>query len=73
MLRRAALFWMTWLLQSNDHRCLCKFDCRFLEDIGLNPRDVLLHASPHYRLTAHHPSWDREKPIYKYCRLESIH
>ncbi|GJE12938.1 MULTISPECIES: hypothetical protein [Methylobacterium] len=44
----------SWLAGARTSRDLCRLDCRCLEDIGLDPRDVTAGINR----TRHHPSWD---------------
>ena len=41
-----------------DLRNLHRFDCRDLEDIGLDPGDLIARSGRSCRSLKHHPSWD---------------
>ena len=49
---------MACLSVSKDYRHLHRLDCRCLEDIGLDPKDLLSSKYSVYFHIAHHPSWD---------------
>ena len=49
-----------WIVIRRQERDLCRFDCRCLEDIGLQPTDLMACIGRKNRAFKHHPSWDTE-------------
>lgn len=64
MLRHVAGLVTAMLSKSKDIRDLSRFDCRCLEDIGLDPKDMERASDWHCCRHAHHPSWDDD---VRYC------
>lgn len=73
MFKRAALSVMAWLLALKSRRELCRFDCRCLDDIGLDPKDLLGSKNSYNYQITHHPSWDCEIRTRKYAHRRSYH
>ena len=66
MVNRVVASMRSWFAGTRTSRDLYRLDCRCLEDIGLDPRDVAAGMSrPCHRLR-HHPSWDDDarRPIW---------
>ncbi len=60
MLKRIATSIRRFVDENWNVRDLCRFDCRCLEDIGLEPRDLALRSGWSCSGIKHHPSWDAE-------------
>jgi uncharacterized protein YjiS (DUF1127 family) len=50
----------SWFTNARTGRDLCRLDCRCLEDMGLNPKDVAVGLGRSCHRLRHHPSWDND-------------
>ena len=60
MLQRVLRSIKFWIVIRRQERDLCRFDCRCLEDIGLQPTDLMACIGRKNCVFKHHPSWDAE-------------
>lgn len=58
MLKHLSVSIMNWLVSFRDNRDLRRLDCRYLEDIGLEPKDLTQNIDWPCHRSRHHPSWD---------------